>query len=80
MLNIPFDKISTRKEKEEEKNYEKERKKELKRKKERKRQDPKSTQDTLAPTSIQDALEQLRELYNGAKKRIKKREREASYS
>ena len=42
--------------------------------------DPISTQDTTAMTSIQDALEQLRELYHAAKKRTKKREGEASYS
>ena len=37
--------------------------------------DPTPTKDKPAPTSIQDALEQLRELYQAAKKRTKKRER-----
>ena len=37
-----------------------------------------TTQLSPAPTSIQDALEQLRELYHAAKKKTKKRE--ASFS
>ena len=41
--------------------------------------DPISTQNTTSMTSIQDALEQLRELYHEAKKRTKKKEGEASY-
>ena len=36
-------------------------------------------QNTTSTTSIQDALEQLRELNHAAKKRTKKKEGEASY-
>ena len=36
-------------------------------------------QNTTSMTSIQDAVEQLRELYHAAKKRTRKKEGEASY-